>query len=61
MPRYRCVVHQSTGNFIPYSGLNFMAASDAAHDYLHVGHMITVDRNDGHGWVNCSTVYPGRV
>jgi hypothetical protein len=44
MTRYRCIVFQSTGNFVPYAGIDFMAASDAMRSYepehsVHVQHL----------------------
>ena len=61
MTKYRCVVFQSTGNYVPYSGMNPVAASDAFYEYSQAGCFVTMDRNDGEGWTNCMTYQPGRV
>ena len=61
MTRYRCVVFQSTGNYVPYSGMSFKAASDAFEDYRGAGLRITVERNDGDGWLEAISYQPGRV
>lgn len=61
MTRYRCVVFQSTGNYIPYSGVNFMAASDAFEDYRGAGLRIVLEKDDGRGWRDIVTYQPGRV
>jgi hypothetical protein len=47
--RYRCVVFQSTGNFIPYSGISFEYASNAMRQYEH-DMSVEVQRNQGDGW-----------
>ena len=49
MTRYRCVVFQSTGNFIPYSGVSFEAASHAMRLYEEVGSVV-VERFNNDEW-----------
>jgi hypothetical protein len=49
MTRYRCVVFQSTGNFIPYSGISFEDASNAMRQYEE-SLSVEVQRNVGSGW-----------
>ncbi len=58
MTRYRCIVFQNTGNFIPYSGFDFMAASDAMATYQHMGSVVVEKRgNDESEWVNVMGVW----
>ena len=63
MTKYRCVVFQSTGNYVPYSGVSYQAASDAFEDYRACGALIVIEQNagDGYGWSNIVTYQPGRV
>ncbi len=56
MTRYRCVVFQSTGNFIPYSGIDFMAASDAMETYQSMGSVV-VERLDNGEWSSVMGVW----
>ena len=49
MIRYRCVVFQSTGNFIPYSGVSFESASQAMRLYEEVGSVV-VERFNNNEW-----------
>jgi hypothetical protein len=48
MTQYRCVVYQSTGNFIPYSGLSFEYASHAMRQFEQEWSVV-VQRNLGYG------------
>jgi len=56
MPRYRCVVFQSTGNFVPYSGIDYMAASDAWDKYAVTEHHVVLQRHTADGWRTVSRI-----
>ena len=51
MNHYRCIVIESTGNYVPYSGLSFEAASHALSLYGEVNTVLVQQKEyDGLGW-----------
>ncbi len=61
MTKYRCVVMESTGNYVPYAGISFLAASDAMEEYKDAGVEVVIERDMGEGWQNVVRYVRGRV
>ncbi len=61
MTKYRCVVMESTGNYVPYAGISFLAASDAMEKYKYAGVEVVIERDIGEGWQNVVRYVRGRV
>jgi hypothetical protein len=52
---------ESTGNYVPYAGISFLAASDAMEEYKDAGVEVVIERDMGEGWQNVVRYVRGRV
>ena len=56
MTKYRCIIHLSTGNYIPYSGASLESALDHMQQNM-LADTILVERLGAYGWEVISGVY----